>query len=151
VQPAAAATFTVVVAISSITAGVPDPFTVTALDQFGNIATGYTGTATFSSTDTQAVFTPPSHAFVAGDAGVFTGSVMFKTAGLQTVTANDRVTHVTGPSAAVTVRAAAAASFTVSVAVSPVTAGVADDFLVTAHDAFGNVATGYAGTATFTS
>src|SRR5204862_408512 len=44
-------------------------FTVTALDASNNTATGFTGTATFTSTDAQATL-PANYTFVSGDAGV---------------------------------------------------------------------------------
>jgi hypothetical protein len=151
VNPAAAANFLVMVATSPITAGSADSFTATARDQFNNIATGYRGTANFTSSDTAAVLTPASHSFVGGDAGVFTGSANFHTAGSSTVTATDSVTAgITGTSAAVTVNSGAATNFLV-VATSPATAGSADSFTVTARDQFNNTATGYTGTANFTS
>src|SRR5205807_1831331 len=53
---------------ASTTAGVSHSFTVTALDAFNNTATGYTGTVTFSSTDSQAAL-PANYTFVSGDAG----------------------------------------------------------------------------------
>ena len=45
--------------------------TVTALDAFGNIATGYTGTVHFTSTDGAAAL-PGNYTFTGGDAGVHT-------------------------------------------------------------------------------
>ena len=47
--------------------------TVTALDAYGNMATGYTGTVHFTSSDGQAVL-PANYTFIAGDAGVHTFS-----------------------------------------------------------------------------
>ena len=51
----------------------------------------------------------------------------------------------------ISVRAAAAHSFTVSGFPTTVTAGAASQIVVTAYDAFGNVATGYTGTVAFSS
>ena len=45
--------------------------TVTAKDAYGNMATGYTGTVHFTSSDGQAVL-PANYTFVAGDAGIHT-------------------------------------------------------------------------------
>src|SRR5713101_4868992 len=152
VTPAAATSFTVTTSASTVTAGNPLSFTVKPRDPFNNVDTNYRGTANFTSTDAQVAFSAPNHPFAAGDNGSFTGTVTFKTTGSQTVTAKDSVTlSIAGTSSAVTVGPAAAASFTVTVVTNPVTAGVADSFTVTAKDAFGNTATGYTGTANFTS
>src|SRR5207244_4317737 len=51
----------------------------------------------------------------------------------------------------VTVVAAAARTFTVTGFPSPITAGTAGTFTVTAKDAYGNIASGYRGTVHFTS
>ena len=51
VQPAGAAALAVAGFPSPDTAGVASNFTVTAYDPYGNIATGYTGTVHFTSTD----------------------------------------------------------------------------------------------------
>ena len=85
---AAAASSLVVAFPAATTAGVAQPFTVTALDAFGNVATGYTGTVTFSSSDAQAGL-PASYTFTNKDAGVHTFSVTLKTAGTQSITAQD--------------------------------------------------------------
>ena len=52
---AAAATQFVLTAPATATAGTPLSFTVTAEDQYGNTATGYTGTVAFTSSDPAAV------------------------------------------------------------------------------------------------
>jgi hypothetical protein len=65
---------------------------VTALDAYGNVATGYTGTVHFGSSDTTA--TPPSnYTFKAADKGVhtFTGLTL-KKRGEQTITVKDTKT-----------------------------------------------------------
>src|SRR5206468_3621216 len=84
--------FTVRLGAPTVTAGLPMSFTVTALDQFANVATGYVGTANFTTNDAQAVVTPTSHPFTGTDAGIFSGTVTFKTSGLRTLTATDSVT-----------------------------------------------------------
>src|SRR5262249_56660351 len=91
VNPAAASTLVVSGYPSPTTAGVSHSFTVTARDAFGNTATGYTGTATFTSTDGQAVL-PTNYMFVSGDAGAHSFSATLKTAGSQSITATDTVT-----------------------------------------------------------
>src|SRR5205823_4354040 len=56
----------VVASTSTSIAGSPLGVTVTAQDQYGNTATGYTGTIHFTSTDAQASL-PGDYVFVAGD------------------------------------------------------------------------------------
>src|SRR5204863_487973 len=82
---AAAATHFTVSAPASATAGTAFSFTVTALDQFNNTATGYAGTVHFTGSDGQAVL--PGDSTLASGAGTF--SATLKTAGNQTITATD--------------------------------------------------------------
>ncbi|HKA07005.1 MAG TPA: hypothetical protein VKD71_07080, partial [Gemmataceae bacterium] len=70
---------------TSAVAGVAAPVTVTVRDQWGNSATGFTGTVHFSSTDGSAVL-PADYTFTAGDLGVRTFQVAFATAGTQSLT-----------------------------------------------------------------
>ena len=62
---------------------------MTAYDRFGNVATGYTGTVTFSSTDTRASL-PKTYTFTTADQGThtFTGLVLRKP-GYQTIRLTD--------------------------------------------------------------
>jgi hypothetical protein len=87
VKPAAPASVELNV---STTAKVDEPaaVTVTIKDANGNIVTGYTGTVSFSSSDTKALL-PDSYTFTAGDKGTKTFSVTFKTAGTQSLTVTD--------------------------------------------------------------
>jgi parallel beta-helix repeat protein len=149
VTPDAAATFVVAGFPSPVTAGTSHSFTVTAKDRYGNIATGYTGTVQFSSTDTKAVL-PAASTFTAADAGAKHFTAKLKTAGTQSITATDTVTTtITGTQPNITVNPATATHFKVS-APTRVTAGTAFTITVTALDPFGNVATGYLGTVHFT-
>ncbi|MFT3841445.1 MAG: hypothetical protein QM723_30930 [Myxococcaceae bacterium] len=151
VNPGAAASFTVAGYPSPTVAGVSHTFTVTALDAFGNTATGYTGSARFSSTDAAAVL-PATYTFVAGDAGAHTFSATLRTTATQSLTAIDTVTtSITGSQTGITVNAGAAASFVAAGLLTPRTAGAVGTLSVTARDAFGNTATGYRGTVHFTS
>jgi hypothetical protein len=150
VRPASAATLTVSGYPSSTTAGVAHAVTVTVRDAFGNLATGYTGTVHFSSSDAQAGL-PADSAFTAADAGVRTFNVVLKTSGTQSLTATDQAApSLKSTQGGIAVGAAAAASFNVA-GYPAATAGTAHTFTVTARDAFGNVATGYAGTVRFAS
>src|SRR6185312_7872054 len=125
--------------------------TVTAKDAFGNVAIGYTGTVTLSSGDAQASFSPATYTFAAGDAGVHSFSVTFKTAGSQALTISDTVNGLSVGQTGIQVSAATAASLLLSGYPTPTTAGVAHLFTVTAKDLYGNVATGYTGTITLSS
>ena len=143
---AAAATHFTVNAPSSATAGVGFQFTVAAFDQFNNLATTYGGSVKFTSSDTGAA-TLPANSTLVGGTEVFTATLV--TAGSQVLSATDSVTSsITGNSGPITVSAAAATHFTVS-APATETAGVGIPFTVTALDQFGNVATTYGGTVTF--
>jgi uncharacterized protein (TIGR03437 family) len=139
----------------SVVAGTPiqvfaqDSATVTCLDQRGNTFPGYSGLVNFTSTD-------PSFFSVSGQGvsltnGVGTFNVVFKTAGLQTVTATDSVTSsITGTSNSITVLPGPTQRFVVS-APSTATAGTAFSFTVTAVDLNNNTTPAYAGTVHFTS
>ncbi len=138
---------------SPTVAGVAGNVTVTAEDTYGNTATGYQGTAHFTSSDPAAVL-PADYTFTAADAGthVFGGNVILKTVGTQSVSATDTVaSSITGVQAGIVVNPAAAATLVVSGLTTPRTAGTTGSIRVTATDAYGNTATGYQGTAHFTS
>jgi uncharacterized delta-60 repeat protein len=151
VSPAAASTLSLAGFPSSTTAGVSHSVTVTVRDAFGNVATSYTGTVHFSSSDAQAGL-PADYTFNAGDAGVRTFSVTLKTAGTQSLTTTDQATPaLTSTQSGLTVTAGATAGFTVSGFVSSPTAGTSHTFTVTARDAYGNLTAGYRGAVHFTS
>src|SRR5262249_18140861 len=88
VTPAAGATFTAGGFPSLVTAGVAGSFTVAAYDPYGNLATGYTGTVHFTSSDAQTVL-PADYTFTAADAGWHSFSATLKTPGTQSLTATD--------------------------------------------------------------
>jgi hypothetical protein len=75
---------------SSVGTGIANDATVTAYDASYNIATGYTGTIHFTSTDGAATL-PVNYTFTGSDAGVhtFTGGVTMRTTGSQVITATD--------------------------------------------------------------
>ena len=127
--------------------------TLTAKDTFGNNATGYTGTAHFTKSDTGvSSIVPADYAFTAADKGLhaFTSGVTFVTAGSQTVTATDTTSSSITGNAIVAVSPAAAKTLTVT-APTTVFAGIAFTATVAAKDSFGNIATGYTGKVHFTS
>ena len=118
---------------------------VTAVDQFNNRATNFTGTAVFSSGDSQATL-PASTTLTAGF-GAFV--VDLKTAGNQTLTVTDFATAVNN-SATVFVGIGALGRIAVVTPAAAV-AGVAFNFTVSAKDASGNSLPNYVGTVHFTS
>jgi hypothetical protein len=120
--PGAPATLAVTGYPSPAVESIPNPFVVTALDQYGNTATGYTGTVHFTSTDPRAAL-PADYPFVAGDAGTHTFSAAFGTAGSQNLTATDTTTAaIAGTQAAIAVSTVATTT-TLAVAPSPAVHG----------------------------
>ena len=151
VLAAAAKTLAVTGFPTSPTAGAAYNVTVTAYDAYNNVATGYTGTVALSSSDAHAGL-PANYPFTGADAGSHIFSVTLKTAGPQSITATDTTTSgLVASQTGISVQAAAAQSFTVSGFPTTVTAGTASQIVVTAYDAFGNVATGYTGTVALSS
>ena len=142
---------------NSTTADAAFDITVTALDAFGNTATAYTGTVTFTKSDSgSGSAVPLDYTFTKGtgnDNGVhtFINAVTFVTvgAGSQRVTATDTANSGITGQALVTVTAATATHFSIS-APSSTMAGAAFGVTVTALDAFGNIANNYGGTVLFT-
>ena len=148
IGPATAATFTL--STPSPTAGASFNETLTALDSFGNTATGYSGTKTitFSGPANSPDATAPSYpATVSFTSGVGTASItLYDAASGVTLGATDGT--ISGTSASFTVAPATAATFSLSTP-SP-TAGSSFNETLTALDAFGNTAAGYSGTKTVT-
>ncbi len=151
VSPAAASSLTAAGFPGTVTAGTAGNWTVTLKDPYGNVATGYTGTVRFSSTDAQAAL-PTDYAFTAADRGVHTFSITLKTAGTQSLTATDRTTgSLTATQSGITVNPAAFSMFVVSGFPSPAAAGTSNSVTVKATDAYSNVTATYAGAIHFTS
>ena len=135
---------------STLTAG-PASFTVTAQNPNGSgIDTGYSDTVQFASSDSQAVL-PATYTFTAADAGVHTFSVTIKTAGTQWITVSDTTDGLVAEQSGIRVQPAPAQSLVISNYPTAVQAGAATSFIVTLHDIYNNVATGYSGTVQFTS
>jgi hypothetical protein len=83
------AAFLVLNGPSNATAGTPFPVTVIALDAYGNVATGYLGTVTFSCDDAAATL-PNDYQFQPGDQGAQNFQVTLGTPGMTwTVTVTD--------------------------------------------------------------
>ncbi len=136
----------------SMTAGTSSTVVLTTRDAYSNIATGYSGTIAFTSSDGQAVL-PANYTFVPADAGVhsFSGGVILKTSGSQSVTATDISVPALSASQTSTIQAAAAAGIQIVGFPAALEAGQNSSLVVTAYDAFSNVATGYLGSVTITS
>jgi len=106
------ATFRVVPASSSQTAGGAFNVTVTATDANDNTVTSYTGTVHFTSTSASATL-PADYSFVAGDNGSHVFPVTLKSSGSRTVTAADGA--ISGTSSAIDVAPAAVSALTSTV------------------------------------
>jgi hypothetical protein len=111
----ASATTFLVNAPDMVQSGVPFDVTVTALDPFGQLAAGYTGTVTFSTTDADpGVVLPADYAFTLDDGGVHTftdtglGETTLITPGDQMLTVMDTADNIISGSATITVSAAPA-------------------------------------------
>jgi hypothetical protein len=135
---------------ASASAGTVLSLTITAVDAYGNVATGYRGSLHFTSRDGKAVL-PPDYTFAAADAGKHTFSTTFKTAGAQTISGTDSANSAFTGTAGTSVLPGAASVLTVAGFSTPTVSGVAHSFTVTLYDPYGNVATGYTGTVHFTS
>jgi len=100
VMPSTATHFQVT-APSAASVGTSFNFTVTALDQFGNTATGYTGTVRFTTGDAGSAL-PANFTFSGANAGIANFSATFGTAGnpetiTATDTSNSSITGTSGP------------------------------------------------------
>jgi hypothetical protein len=145
VQPAGQATHLSIQAPATVTAGTPFPITVTALNDFGQPATGYTGTVHFVASNgamADYTFTPAdmgTHAF---------SNLVLRRAGTLTVTGTDTGNDSINGRFTLVVYAAAADHIQITLPGSA-TAGTPFDLVVTIQDAYGNTVTGYTGTVTF--
>jgi hypothetical protein len=151
VDPGSAKSFQVTSQFTG-TAGDPFGFTVTARDEFGNFADGYTGTVHFTSTDRQAGL-PADYTFTSADRARHSFTAVFRTAGtnLSFTTADVHMPTLQTAHAGFTIRSAPASTLRVTTTAASATAGTAVDVTVTALDPYGNVAAGYRGTVSFTS
>jgi hypothetical protein len=129
---------------TSTTAGSPVPFTLTIEDNRGDLATGYTGTIHFSSSDPHAGL-PQDYAFTAADQGSHSFSASLLTAGSQKIFASDPFLGILfGSSGSIAVAPGATSVLALS---APGSALAGDNFSITvsAKDAFGNVDPNFAG------
>src|SRR5207253_1192779 len=108
VNPAAASSVVVSGFASPSTAGTASNVTVTAKDAYGNTATGYLGTVSFGSSDSQAAL-PANYAFVTADAGVHSFSATLTPSLNHALTTTDTGTStITGSQSGIIVNTAAA-------------------------------------------
>jgi hypothetical protein len=145
-NPAVANTFVLGGLPASVTAGQATTLTVTAVGGFGHIATAYTGTIHFGSSDARAGL-PADYTFTAADHGSHTFTVTWKTAGAATLTVTDAAGVAS--TASIAVNPGPVHGFNVQLSSAHLTAGQPVTVTVTAHDAWGNTVTNYAGTIHF--
>jgi hypothetical protein len=150
VGPASASAFSVSTPASP-TAGVAFSETITALDAYGNTATAYTGskTVSFSGPSSSPGGTAPAYPSpVSFTSGVGSPSITLFDAQTTTLTATQGT--IAGVSGSFTVAPSSAASLAFTRQPAGATAGASftTQPVVTAKDAYGNVATGYAQTVT---
>jgi hypothetical protein len=88
ISPAGASQFVLSGLPSSATVGVAQSLTVTAKDPYGNVATNYTGTVEFTSSDTAAIL-PGNSKFSITSQGVESFPITFETPGTQWLTVKD--------------------------------------------------------------
>jgi hypothetical protein len=134
---------------SSTVAGASHPFTVSAVDAYGNVDPGWTGTVSFSSTDPAATL-PGATVFGAQHMGTRMVSATLRTAGTHGLSATDgAAAPITGSQTGIDVVPGPAAALVVAGVPSPLDVAEVASFTVTARDASGNTVTGYAGTVGF--
>jgi hypothetical protein len=170
VSGAAASRFLLAAESLTPAAGSADNLTITAQDAYGNVATAYTGsksltfsgaaaspggnqptvvnssgTATNFGTATALTFT----AGVAATSSAKNGVMKLYKSGVASVTVSDGTISSKAP-LEVTVSPAAASKFVLTATTTTPAAGAADNLTTTAQDAYGNVATSYAGAKSIT-
>ena len=102
VKPAAASQL-IIGGLPGVTHGVAFSLTLTLVDAYGNIATGYVGTVHFRSSDSTATL-PANYTFTAADAGQHTfNKTILRKKGKQTLTITDSLNSVLTESVNITV------------------------------------------------
>ena len=157
VQPITAASFSAVESTNTPSAGSSFDITVTALDQYGNVATSYVGAQTITASS---VATPSN----SNDAPVYPSGTTTFTDGIGTISVTlfnadeapvtidvaDTANSLTGTTGSIDVQPISAASFSAIETNSSPTAGQVFDINITALDQYGNTATSYDGPYTIT-
>jgi hypothetical protein len=136
----------------SVVAGTTTPFTVSALDGAGNLATSYRGTVRFD-TNYPNTTIPANYTFTSADGGSHTFSFTPRASGSHFLAVTDTTNPGLYAAVDVAVTASTGAIYVISNLTNgaPLNAGVPAPFDITAYDAFYNVATGYNGFAVITS
>jgi hypothetical protein len=150
VDPAPVATHVLVIAPPSLLAGIAAPVEVVVLDASNHLATNYTGTVHFTSSDSTATL-PANYTFTSSDHGVHFFQVTLNTQGSQTITATDTTTTSLTGTATTTVNPAPVATHFLVLAPDNVQPGVATQVEVVALDASNHLAYNYTGTVQFSS
>jgi hypothetical protein len=134
-------------------AGNPFDVKVIARDAYDNIVAGYRGEVALTTSDPGATLSPATYAFTAGDGGIhlFANGVTLTAAGPQTVVATDTSHAAVLGSLAVQVDHAVAAHLVLSGIPASTTAGTPITAQVAVVDSYGNLASDYSGTVTFSS
>ncbi len=132
--------------------GIPFTVTVTAQDDYRNVATGYTETVAFLSSDSGiGVVLPGSHTFIPSESGTysFINGVTLITAGSQNVSVTDTVNGGLTDTETWSVSAATAVRLEVTGSAAMM-AGTTNELTITAKDASGNTDTAYNGVKSLT-
>ena len=139
---------------SVTTAGVANSITITARDAQGNVATGYTGTIHFTTSDPRGVV-PADYQFTTGDHGIHTFSLVdLKTPGTQSIAVTDTtLPSVKGTQSNITVNPSPTSLAThLSITMPPtLNSGSPVGITITALDLTNAIAPDYRGTIHFTS
>lgn len=149
----APATRLLVSAPPAATAGSPFSVTVTALDRFGNVATGFRGPVELSTSDRLGgVVLPHEYVFTAADAGVhtFTDAVTLVGDGRQSLRASDPTSRAIAAGAQPLPVVVAPAIHLAVDAPATVFSGAPFSLTVVAEGRGGTIASGYTGTVHFT-
>jgi hypothetical protein len=125
----------------SAVAGTPFSVTVTAYDDYGNVVTGYAGTATFTSSDPNPTL-PADYTFTSSDGGVhaFTNEFTLRTSPSQSITVTDISDANLYDTATWSVSGGATVRYTVTSESYTQETTVSFTVTLTAYDEFGNVA-----------
>ena len=135
---------------TSTVAGASHTVVVTALDAYGNTATGYAGLVTVTASGGTTHVSPSVATALTGGVGSY--GVTFDTVGTgRQITASGTLGVTQDSQAGITVTPAAATQLSLTTLYPTSTvAGASHTVVVTALDAYGNTATGYAGLVTVT-
>ena len=126
-----------VTGVSSGVAGHAQSANIAALDSYGNLATGYSGTVVFSSGDLAAVLPSPV-TFVSGTPNMTIAGIQMRTAGVQNITVTDVADHLTASQNNIVITGGAAWQVQF-LNITNAVAGQAQNIVVAATDAYGNI------------